>query len=114
MPAVTPVRRRIMQAVKGRDTNPEMIVRRITHSLGYRYRLHCKELPGKPDLVFRPRKKIIFIHGCFWHGHYCKRGNRTPKTNRKYWVEKIKKNVERDERSHIALIAAEWRILIRG
>jgi hypothetical protein len=71
-------RRRIMQSVKTANTGPEMTVRRLLHSMGYRYRIHAKELPGKPDIVFRPQKKAIFVHGCFWHGHDCKTG-RAPK-----------------------------------
>ena len=70
-------RSRTMRAVKGKDTGTEMTVRRIVHRMGFRYRLHRKDLPGKPDLVFGPRRKVIFVHGCFWHGHTCKRGDRT-------------------------------------
>ena len=84
-----------MRSVKSCNTEPEMIVRRLLHRLGYRYRLHKAELPGKPDIVFSSRKKVIFIHGCFWHGHSCKRGNREPKSNADYWRAKIKRNIER-------------------
>jgi DNA mismatch endonuclease (patch repair protein) len=90
------IRSKIMRAVKSKDTTPEMAVRRIVYHSGYRYRLHYIDLPGKPDLVFKSRKKVIFVHGCFWHGHKCKRGNRIPKNNRSYWVAKIKKNHDRD------------------
>ena len=89
-------RSRTMRAVKGRDTKPEMAVRRLLHRLGYRYRLYRADLPGKPDLVFPVRRKTIFVHGCFWHGHDCKRGARVPKNNRAYWVRKISRNRERD------------------
>ena len=89
------LRSRTMRAVKGRDTKPEMAVRRLLHRMGYRYRLHRKELPGRPDIVFGSRRKVIFVHGCFWHGHSCKRGNRLPKTNAEYWQTKIARNVER-------------------
>jgi DNA mismatch endonuclease (patch repair protein) len=101
----------IMRAVKGRDTKPEITVRRMVHAMGYRYRLHRDDLPGKPDLVFSSRKKIIFVHGCFWHGHDCKRGARVPKTNRQYWKRKIGRNIERDERNFAALQAAGWEVM---
>ena len=101
-----------MRAVKGRDTKPEMIVRRLVHSMGYRYRLHRADLPGKPDLVFPSRKKVIFVHGCFWHGHACKRGARVPQSNRDYWVEKIHRNRERDEKSLKDLEESGWCVLI--
>ena len=78
-------RSRTMRAVKGRDTKPEMAVRQLLHGMDYRYRLHRKDLPGNPDVVFTTRRKIIFVHGCFWHGHSCKRGSRRPKTNAQYW-----------------------------
>lgn len=105
-------RSRTMRAVKSKDTGPEMIVRRMAHSMGYRYRLHQKKLPGKPDLVFGPRKKVIFVHGCFWHGHSCKRGNRTPKTNRDYWRQKIARNEERDREHLKALKEKGWQTLV--
>src|SRR5205814_5907334 len=89
-------RSRIMRAVKGRDTAPEMTVRRIVHGMGYRYRLHRKDLPGKPDLVFPRDHKVIFVHGCFWHGHDCQRGARAPKMNADYWSTKIARNRNRD------------------
>ena len=103
-----PQRSRIMRAVKGKDTKPEMVVRRLVHSLGYRYRLHRRDLPGCPDLVFSPRRKVIFVHGCFWHGHDCKRGSRQPKTNPDYWRQKINRNRERDDAAQEALKAAGW------
>ncbi len=101
-----------MRRVTSGDTKPEMKVRRLIYSLGYRYRLHRKDLPGKPDVVFIGKKKAIFVHGCFWHGHSCKRGARTPKTNRKYWTEKISKNIERDKRNIQKLKEMDWEILI--
>ncbi len=87
-----------MRRVRSKDTVPELIVRKITHSLGFRYKLHKDDLPGKPDLSFPGKKKVIFVHGCFWHGHQCKRGNRIPKENRDYWIKKVKANIERDNR----------------
>lgn len=105
-------RSRIMRTVKGVDTEPEMVVRRLAHRLGYRYRLHCGDLPGKPDMVFPGRRKIIFIHGCFWHGHGCSRGNRIPKANREYWLRKIARNGERDVATMAALAAMGWEVII--
>ena len=104
-------RSRVMRAVKSRDTGPEMAVRRLVHSMGYRYRLHRKDLPGKPDLVFPSRRKAIFVHGCFWHGHTCRRGDRQPKTNAAYWSSKIARNRERYERQRAELDRDGWRVL---
>src|SRR5690606_2263081 len=98
---VDPARSRVMGAVKSKDTKPEMTVQRLVYSMGYRYRLHIASLPGKPDLVFHGRRKVIFVHGCFWHGHSCRRGNRIPKTNNSYWQQKISRNKQRDN-AHIA------------
>ncbi len=102
----------IMRRVRSTDTTPEMVVRKLAHSLGFRYRLHRKDLPGNPDLVFPSKRKIIFVHGCFWHGHECRRGNRIPKENRTYWIGKIQANVERDRKHMAALSAAGWKVLI--
>ncbi len=108
----TPERRSaVMRAVKSRDTAPEMAVRRLVHSMGYRYRLHRKDLPGKPDLVFPSRKKAIFVHGCFWHGHTCPRGDRLPKTNAAYWTNKIARNRQRYESQRAELCSDGWRVL---
>ena len=101
-----------MRAVKSADTAPEMIVRRTLHGLGARYRLHLKDLPGKPDIVMRPRRKAIFVHGCFWHGHDCKRGARVPKTNQDYWVAKVGRNKTRDRRNLKALRQEGWKVLV--
>lgn len=106
------LRRRTMQAVKSRDTKPELIVRRLAHAMGYRYRLHRQDLPGKPDLVFSARRAVIFVHGCFWHGHDCRRGARIPKTNRAYWAAKISRNRERDLAHQVLLTAQGWRVLV--
>ncbi|WP_376694679.1 very short patch repair endonuclease [Wenzhouxiangella sp. EGI_FJ10305] len=105
-------RSRVMRAVKSKDTEPEMAVRRLVYRMGYRYRLHRKDLPGNPDLVFGSRKKVIFVHGCFWHGHDCKRGSRMPKSNRNYWEQKISRNQERDREHLKALKAGGWRALV--
>jgi DNA mismatch endonuclease (patch repair protein) len=106
------LRSRIMRAVKGRDTGPEMLVRRLAFNMGYRYRLHRADLPGKPDLVFASRHKIIFVHGCFWHGHDCPRGARQPKQNAEYWLAKISGNRERDKANLVNLHRLGWKTLI--
>ena len=100
-----------MAQVKSKDTSPEMIVRRLLHSMGYRYRLHSKTLPGKPDLVFSGRRKVVFVHGCFWHGHDCKRGARIPATRREYWTAKVGRNRERDARNVTSLEQAGWNVM---
>jgi DNA mismatch endonuclease (patch repair protein) len=101
-----------MRAVRSRDTKPEMIVRRAATALGYRYRLHRLSLPGKPDLVFGPRRKVIFVHGCFWHGHDCKRGAREPQSNVDYWRTKISRNRERDRITAQTLAEEGWKVLV--
>jgi DNA mismatch endonuclease (patch repair protein) len=101
----------LMSRVKGRDTAPELAVRRMLHALGYRYRLNVKSLPGKPDIVFGPRKKAIFIHGCFWHGHKCTKG-RLPKSNSAFWTEKVVTNKARDRRNVRGLKAIGWEVLV--
>jgi DNA mismatch endonuclease (patch repair protein) len=103
-------RSRIMAAVKSKNTSPEMIVRRIVHKLGYRYRLHVRTLPGAPDLVFLRLKKIILVSGCFWHKHSCGRC-RIPAANRAYWVAKIDRNAARDKHTRRALRRAGWSVL---
>ena len=100
----------VMRRVKGRNTTPEMTVRRALTRLGARYRLHRKDLPGNPDIVMPGRKLALFVHGCFWHGHDCARGSRVPKQNREYWVAKVGRNVARDARSGEALAALGWRV----
>lgn len=105
-------RSRIMRAVKGQDTGLEMIVRRLTYAMGYRYRLHRKDLPGKPDLVFAGRRKVIFVHGCFWHQHDCPRGARFPKTSRDYWVPKLQRNKQRDVEHQARLRGLGWEVLV--
>ncbi len=106
------MRSAIMRAVKSRDTSPERVVRKLLSENGYRYRLHSKKLAGTPDIVFPGRKKAIFIHGCFWHGHPCKRGARVPKTNRKYWIEKVARNKKRDAKQRKILKSAGWNVLV--
>jgi DNA mismatch endonuclease (patch repair protein) len=103
------LRSRTMRAVKGKNTKPEWVIRRLLHTAGYRYRLHAKQLPGKPDLVFSGRRKVIFVHGCFWHGHGCARGARQPKANAVYWSAKIGRNRQRDIKHLAALRADGWK-----
>ena len=105
-------RSRIMRAVKGADTTPELAVRRLAHSMGYRFRLHRNDLPGKPDLTFPRLRKVIFVHGCFWHGHDCPRGARVPVQNRDYWTRKVARNVERDMSAQSALHCLGWKSLV--
>jgi DNA mismatch endonuclease, patch repair protein len=100
----------VMARIKGKDTKPEMRVRRLLTQLGARYRLHRKDLPGSPDVVLPGRRLAIFIHGCFWHGHDCRRGAREPKANAEYWQAKIGRNRARDATSSEALTAAGWRV----
>ena len=101
-----------MRRIRSKNTIPEMIVRRIVYTLGYRYRLHVKDLPGKPDLVFRSRKKAIFVHGCFWHQHRACREGRVPGSRRSYWAVKLARNVERDREHLAALRRGGWKTLV--
>jgi DNA mismatch endonuclease (patch repair protein) len=100
----------VMRRVKGKDTTPELAVRKALTRLGARYRLHRKDLPGKPDIVLPGRRLALFVHGCFWHGHDCARGSRVPKQNRDYWVGKVARNRARDAASRDALTALGWRV----
>jgi DNA mismatch endonuclease (patch repair protein) len=99
-----------MRRVKGKNTSPELKVRRALHRLGARFRLHRKDLPGAPDIVLPGRKLVIFVHGCFWHGHDCARGARVPQQNRDYWLGKVGRNRQRDIASRAALEAQGWRV----
>jgi DNA mismatch endonuclease, patch repair protein len=103
-------RSRIMKSVGSHDTGPELIVRRLLYGLGYRYRLHLRDVPGRPDIVFPGRRKVIFIHGCFWHGHDCDKG-KLPKSHTEYWTAKIRANQERDARVIASLEHACWQTL---
>ena len=100
-----------MSRVRARDTAPEMAVRRALHAAGYRYRLHRKDLPGKPDIVLPMYRTVVQVHGCFWHGHQCRRGDRLPATNAEYWRTKIRLNRERDRAATQALTGAGWRVI---
>lgn len=102
----------IMRAVKSRDTSPELEVRTVLRRFAPGYRLHREDITGKPDIAYVGRKRAIFVHGCFWHGHDCARGARLPKTNADYWRAKIARNVLRDARHQEALAAQGWRALV--
>ena len=99
-----------MSRISGRDTKPEMLVRRMIHAAGFRYRLHVKDLPGKPDLVFPKARLVLFVHGCFGHMHKCKYGKPAPANNRDFWAQKRAGNADRDKRNRKALQAAGWRV----
>jgi len=107
-----PVRSRIMAAVRGRDTAPELRVRRCLHAMGYRFRLHRRDLPGTPDIVLPRHRICIFVHGCFWHRHPGCRKTTTPKRNAEFWNEKFARNVARDEANGRALTSAGWNMVI--
>lgn len=105
-------RSRIMRAIKSRDTLPELIVRRLAHRMGYRFRLHGKDLPGKPDMVFPGKHKVIFVNGCFWHSHNCAGVARVPTQNTSYWNEKFARTKERDRAALAALTALGWEVSV--
>lgn len=100
-----------MRAVGSKNTKPEIAVRRLAHRLGYRFRLHVKDLPGKPDIVFPRLNKIVLVHGCFWHGHRCRYG-RLPKSRLDFWGPKIEANRTRDKRALKSLRSLGWRVLV--
>ena len=100
-----------MRAVKGKNTKPELVLRRMLHRLGYRYRLHVQELPGKPDIVFSRKKCVIFVHGCFWHQHRCAAAVR-PESRREYWDAKLDGNARRDKRNRRLLRSLGWSSMI--
>jgi DNA mismatch endonuclease (patch repair protein) len=113
MDKLTPERRSAnMRAIRSKGMKPEMVVRRIVHSLGYGFRLHRKDLPGKPDLAFIGRKKAIFVHGCFWHQHSACREGRPPKSNQEYWGPKLQRNMERDRKAVDDLAEQGWQCLV--
>lgn len=104
------VRSRMMSAVRGKDTRPEIIVRQRLHCMGFRYRLHVRQLPGRPDLVFPRRRAVVFVNGCFWHGHSCRRGAK-PAANAEFWSQKILENQRRDRKALEDLQGLGWRCL---
>lgn len=103
-------RSRMMSGIRGKDTKPELAIRKALHARGFRFRLHAKGLPGKPDLIFQKYKAVIFVHGCFWHGHNCKYF-KVPQTRTNFWLEKIGQTRFRDERQELALRALGWRVM---
>lgn len=105
-------RSRIMSRIRSKDTGPEMIVRRYLHSRGLRYRLHCRDLPGSPDLVMHSRRVVIFVNGCFWHGHEGCSKARLPSTRHDFWREKISNNVSRDKLIQDSLCKIGWRVIV--
>ena len=106
------IRSATMRSVKSRDTAPERVVRSYFHKLGHRFRLHRGDLPGRPDLVFVGPRVAIFVHGCWWHGHECYRGNRIPKTNTAYWTKKIARNIARDKLAVTELERLGWTTIV--
>jgi len=109
---LTPAQRQFnMSRIRGKDTKPEMLLRRGLHALGFRFRLHRRDLPGRPDLVFPGRRGVIFAHGCFWHGHSCPMC-RIPDTRREFWAAKITGNRSRDEAAESSLLLMGWRVLV--
>nr|WP_318653932.1 very short patch repair endonuclease [Pseudomonas sp. MWU12-2029] len=104
-------RSRMMSGIKGKNTKPEVSIRKALHARGFRYRMHVNDLPGKPDLVLPKYKAVVFVHGCFWHGHSC-RYFKAPKTRTAFWIDKIQKNRDRDELQVNALLASGWRVLL--
>ena len=113
MDYLTPIERsKLMSRVRAGDTKPEIVVRRLLHSLGYRFRLHRPDLPGHPDIVLPGRRKIIFVHGCFWHRHPRCRKATTPATRRDFWALKFRQNIGRDKRQQRELRRMGWDVLV--
>lgn len=113
MDVLTPEqRRRCMASISGKNTKPELIVRKLLFSLGHRYRLHYSNLPGKPDLVFPGKRKAIFVHGCFWHRHDCSKGKSLPSNNSEFWQKKLSDNVIRDSKNIIDLKKLGWDVFV--
>ena len=104
-------RSRVMSRVKNKNTRPEMMVRSMLHRMGYRFRLHRRDLPGAPDIVLPRHRKVIFVHGCFWHGHDCPRGKR-PSTHTEFWDAKLDANIARDRANREALEKEGWKVLV--
>ena len=109
---VSSVRSRNMAAIRGKDTAPELAVRRILHAMGLRFRLHRKDLPGRPDIVLPKHRTVVFVHGCFWHRHKDCRHTTTPKTRQEFWQTKFASNVERDRRNRTDLQQLGWRVIV--
>jgi len=105
-------RSELMAKVRAVDTHPEIAVRKLVSRLGYRYHLHRKNLPGTPDLVFSGLKKVIFVHGCFWHQHHCPEGQRRPKSKKAFWAQKLESNIRRDRHQLLTLRRLGWHVLV--
>lgn len=101
-----------MASIRSRDTKPELLVRSMLHRLGYRYRLHGQKLPGRPDIVFAKRRKVIFVHGCYWHRHTCPNGQVIPKTRADFWQKKLTRNAERDSQNQLQLCEMGWHVMV--
>lgn len=101
-----------MRAIRGKDTTPEVLTRQALYAMGYRFRLHKRELPGRPDIVLPKYKSVIFVHGCFWHRHSCRNGRSTPSTNSAFWQNKFDQNVNRDRRQKRLLRELGWNVLV--
>ncbi len=101
-----------MSRIRSKDTKPELIVRSLLHRMGYRFRLHRKDLPGKPDIVLPKYKTVIFVHGCFWHRHKGCKGRTTPSTNKEYWDKKFLRNIEKDKANRRDLKKAGWKVIV--
>ena len=102
----------IMSRVKGRDTKPEILVRSFLHRMGYRFRIHRRDLPGNPDIVLPRFGKVVFVHGCFWHGHKACPRSKRPTTNEDFWNKKLDGNIERDKRFRLELRRMGWKVLV--
>lgn len=107
----TEQRSALMSRIRSVDTKPELFVRRALHAMGYRFRTHVRGLPGRPDLVFTRRRAVVFVHGCFWHRHGCKK-TYVPKVREEFWQGKFKTNVDRDERNRLQLLETGWRVMV--
>lgn len=105
------VRSKNMRAIRSKNTKPEILIRKALHARGFRFRLHMKSLPGSPDIVLPKYKTVIFVNGCFWHGHHCHL-SKVPKTRTKFWLAKISDNICRDMLSHNKLLATDWRVAV--
>lgn len=111
MTGIDPDRSRIMRAVRSKNTKPEIAVRRTLHALGFRFRLHRKDLPGSPDIVLPRWRAVVFVHGCFWHGHDCPKST-IPATRPEFWEAKFRRNIERDKQAKECLKAQGWRVVV--
>ena len=101
-----------MSRIRGKDTKPEIKVRKLLHGMGYRFRLHRKDLPGKPDIVLPRYQTVIFVHGCYWHRHSCRYGKPVPETNRQFWEDKFEANIKRDKRNQSELKSLGWNVVV--